>query len=63
VSVVPWTGYEGEILMLIRITRRAKGKDAPQLPESINLVATLAKLPKALYRETNAEARILCGSI
>jgi len=63
VSVAPWTGYEGEVLMPIRITLRAKGLDARQLPEGNKLIATLAKLPKAFYRGTNEEARLLYGSI
>ena len=63
VSVAPWTGYEREVLMPIRIKLRAKGLDARQLPEANKLIATLEELPKAFYQGTNEEARILYGSI
>jgi hypothetical protein len=60
---VPWTGFEKEVLMLIRITCRNKMLIGHNTIDSIGFITFSTGTPKASYTGREEEIRILCGSV
>jgi hypothetical protein len=57
------TGFEKEVLMLIRTTCPDKWLNRQQVVEEARFITPSARNPKPFYTGRNDGLRILCGSI
>ena len=62
VSAAPWTAFEKEHLMRIRISCRAKHPGQRHPIESMELIGLFSYPLGVSYADRNQVARILCGS-
>jgi hypothetical protein len=60
---VPWMGYEGKVLMLIRITRLHKWLSQHKEIGGTGFTAPSVRYSEAFYMDRKQAGRMLCGSI